>query len=172
MHITIDTSNITDADRAILALVLDGANAHAAQQAAVIREHQERVEAHEKAASTDDGQTATPAAEPEQPKRKRRTKAEMEAARAAEAAAKEEPTDEPTPASEDAESDAAHEQETGLDEFAGVTVEQVTELATQLIQKDRPAMVELLKQFGARRVSEIPESDRGKFAAEIRSKLA
>lgn len=153
MHITIDTSNITDADRAILAQVLglvDGATV--VKAAAILNEPAGE--------STDDGQTATPAAEPEQPKRKRRTKA------------KEEPADEPTPASEDAESDAAHEQETGLDEFAGVTVEQVTELATQLIQKDRPAMVELLKQFGARRVSEIPESDRGKFAAEIRSKLA
>jgi hypothetical protein len=201
VHITIDTSNITDADRAILALVLDGANAQAAQQAAVIQDHQERVEAYEQAKSTDDGQTATPATEPEQPKRARRTKLEM-AFDAAKEAHEADPTElaalvsaaedlkakdpqnerlkdfnpddyQPTPASEDAESDAADEQETsGADEFASVTVAEVTELATTLIGKDRPAMVELLKQFGARRVSEIPESDLGKFAQEIRLKLA
>ena len=33
-------------------------------------------------------------------------------------------------------------------------------------------MVDLLKQYGARRLAEIPETDHGKFAADIRAKLA
>lgn len=197
MHITIDTNNITDADRAVLALVLNGANAQAAEQAAVIRDHQERVQTYENATRPQS------ADEPEPPKRARRTKLEIafDAAKeahdadptelaalvtAAEELKAKDPKNErlkdfdpddyqPTPASEDAESDAVIGAKVTDEELAAeesISIEQVTELATQLIQKDRPAMVELLKQFGARRVSEIPESDRGKFAAEIRSKLA
>ena len=44
MLITIDTNNITDGDRAILAQVLNGANDRAAEQAAVLQDHRERVD--------------------------------------------------------------------------------------------------------------------------------
>ncbi len=196
MHITIDTSNITDADRAILALVLNGANAQAAEQAAVIREHQERVETYENATRPQ------PADEPEQPKRARRTKLEI-AFDTAKEAHDADPTElaalvsaaedlkakdpgnerlkdfnpddyQPTPASEDADSDAdqeapAAEPETTAD---SISMEELKDLATKLISTDRQAMVELLKQFSARRLSEIPEQDWGTFASEIRSKLA
>lgn len=161
MHITIDTSNITDADRAILAQVLGLASTVVAADTG--------------------GETAThvvsPAADVEQekPKRTRRTKAQIAADEEAAKATEQEqdepvPANEPTAASEDAESDAKQEPTDASEDAA--TIEQVTGLATLLIQKDRSAMVELLKQFGARRVSEIPESDLGKFASEIRSKLA
>lgn len=165
MHITIDTNHPTELDIKLLKLMLGDYLFPESPKAP-------QTEDVEKAASTDDGETATPAAEPEQPKRKRRTKAEMEAARAAEEAAKAEPADEPTADSENAESDAAEQDETPAATGDSISIAEVTELATQLIQKDRSAMVDLLKQFGARRVSEIPESDLGKFASEIRSKLA
>jgi hypothetical protein len=195
VHITIDTNNITEQDRELLAKILGPVNFAAFKATA--------------GESTDDGQTATPATAPEQPKRGRRTKPEIaydealatyqgphkddgseyaalnqaylqlkakdpenERVKAFEQdipapAPASEDADEPTPDSENAESDATHEQSAD-----SITIEEVTELATQLIQKDRSAMVDLLKQFGARRVSEIPESDLGKFASEIRAKLA
>jgi hypothetical protein len=196
MLITIDTNHPTELDLKILKVALADylvPDAPKAPQPA--------------GESTDDGQTATPAAAPEQPKRGRRTKPEIaydEALATYQGPHKDdgseyaalnqayiqlkakdpenervksfeqdipapasEDAEEPTPDSENAESDATHEQSAD-----SITIEQVTELATQLIQKDRSAMVDLLKQFGARRVSEIPESDLGKFASEIRAKLA
>lgn len=189
MHITIDTNNVTPEDRSILAQVLG------------LYEVQHVTKAVD-GASTDDGQTATPAAEPEQPKRARRTKLEI-AFDTAKEAHDADPTElaalvsaaedlkakdpgnerlkdfnpddyQPTPASEDADSDAdqespAAEPETTAD---SISMEELKDLATKLISTDRQAMVELLKQFSARRLSEIPESDWGKFASEIRSKLA
>lgn len=186
MHITIDTNNITNEDRAILKLVLDQYDTFASDQAAVIQEHRERV------------------AEQEKPKRSRRTNAEI-----AFDAAKEEwdsnrnvdgdsykaladaynaliakdpenerirnfalpaVTDEPTSDSEDAVSETPSATEP--DTADSISIEEVTELATQLIRKNRPVMVELLEMFGARKVSDVPESDWGKFASEIRAKLA
>lgn len=50
-----------------------------------------------------------------------------------------------------------------------ITVEQVTTLAAGLIQSNRAAMVEILKTFGARRVSEIPEDRYAELADAIRN---
>lgn len=50
-----------------------------------------------------------------------------------------------------------------------ITVEQVTALAAGLIQSNRAAMVEILKTFGARRVSEIPEDRYAELADAIRN---
>lgn len=141
-HFTIDTNNITDLDRAVLALLSGEAPTLAAAQAATPTE------------------ATTPAAvEEEKPKRTRRSPAQKKADdEAAAKAAEAEVQDEPTPDSENAESD-------------GVTMEELTELATQLIRDDREAMVELLKGYGVRRASEVPEDKRGEFADAIRAKL-
>jgi FAD/FMN-containing dehydrogenase len=143
--LTIDTNNLTEHDRALMTFVLSG-------------------ETDPYAASLASTTQAAPAATTEEtkPKRTRRPKAQIEEESermgrlAAEAA-----VEEAKPESQEPQPDTGD----------SVTIEEVTEIASELITKDRAAMVGLLKQYGARRVSEIPESDLGKFAAEIRAKL-
>lgn len=80
------------------------------------------------------------------------------------------------PATEDVakvtdEEPAAEAEDNPLGEFKPVTIEQLTTLASELISADRPAMIEILKGFGVRRVSEVPEAKYGELAATIRTKL-
>lgn len=180
MLITIDTSNITSADRAILGLVLEGYDPAAMAPG--------RVEADE----------------PAKPTRGRRTKLEIafddakavyegpnmgdgrewaalleardalaakdpDNPRVLEMAGEQAPVaDEPTTA------------EMASDEAAAlpsdISAEQVTELATQLIQKNREAMVKLLKQYvpegSPMRVGNVPETELNAFADDMRTALA
>lgn len=190
MHITIDTNHPTELDIKLLKLMLGDY---------LIADEPTAPQATDETPATD--------AEPEQPKRARRTKLEIAFDTAKEAhdadptelaalvSAAEElkakdpgndrlkdfnPDDyQPTPDSEDADEPKSETAEEVATEDApapvsadSISMEELKDLATQLISSDRSAMVELLKQFNARRLSEIPESDWGLFAAEIRTKLA
>lgn len=108
----------------------------------------------------------TPATETAAPKRTRRTKAQIAADEAAAQKAEEQAV----------ESALGEDETAGLDDSTdsepAVSLEEVTELATKLISADRPAMVEILKAHGVRRVSEVPEASLAAFAASIREKLA
>lgn len=188
MLITIDTNNITDTDRAVLALVLEGYDGKAIVQAPIPDE------------------VATISAQ-DKPKRARRTNAEIAFDNAKEAydadptweahkalwGASEElkakdpdndrlkdlnlsefqaPDSKPTP-DETADEDTQPETlEPTPDTGEHVTIEQLTEAATELITKDRNQMKELLEKYGVRRASALPEDQWGAFVADIRSKLA
>lgn len=81
------------------------------------------------------------------------------------------PVDEPAPEAENWE-ESTDGKTTGLvqdDAPEAITVEQLTNLASGLIQSNRAAMVEILKTFGARRVSEIPEDRYAELADAIRN---
>lgn len=81
------------------------------------------------------------------------------------------PVDEPAPDRDTAEGYAeAESEEASVSDTSGtITVEQLTNLASGLIQSNRAAMVEILKTFGARRVSEIPEDRYAELADAIRN---
>ena len=198
MLITIDTNNITDGDRAILAQVLNGVNARAAEQAAVLQDHRERVDENIRARVDE----KLPA---DKPKRSRRTNPEIafdEAKTAydadqgndtyaplfaaAEALKAKDPDNERLigfyPEAEPDDSGAAFSPDDTADtdgtpgaEADGVTVEDVKELATKLIVADRAAMVSLLEQYvpdgEPKRVSNVPESRLSEFADQIRKAL-
>lgn len=145
MIITIDTTQpISALDRGVLAVLLVQSVANPVQES--------------------EEATATPE-QMEKPKRTRRTNAQIAADKAAAEAQSE------MGKQEDEQTASAPEPESDSDAEPGVTLEDVTELATKLITSDRPAMVEILKGRGVRRVSDVPASDLDAFADEIRAKL-
>jgi hypothetical protein len=140
VQITLDTDNLTESDKLILAAVIG--------RVGLVSLPQE--------------QPAEPEQTEDKPKRVRRTKAQMEADRLAEEAAtptgpaEEEPEDdfaptEPTPAERaEAIADAVANE---------VTIEDLKSAASALIVKDREAAKRILGELGVSKVSEISEED-------------
>ncbi len=190
MLITLDTSNITDADRAVLALVLEGYDGQASSRLA------EPIQVREADIS-----------EPEKPSRSRRTKLEIafdtaneeyEATRtpalyevlvdAYNSLRAKDPNNirletipseyygEPSPEAgtpeTDAEADQVGENVAPTEPTTEVTIETVTELATKLLAGNKAKLREILDDFGAKRVGELPEQEYGRFAEKLRAALS
>lgn len=172
MHITIDTNEpLTPKQKMGIAMLLDFPGTDAVQPTDAYAQQLNE--------GTD---TSTKAAEPEKPKatRTRRTKAQIAADEAAAAAAKadaepdlgtsanandegtqEHEAEEPTPASEDAESDAAQ----------GATIEKMTEVASELVKKDRAAFKAILDKYGLPRASAVSPDKLPALIADIEAAL-
>ena len=184
VHITIDTNNITEQDRAVLAFVLSGETDPYAASLAV------------PAAAT----VAVQTVEPEKPKRSRRTNLEIafDDARAAfdgsnkgdgseykalaeayDALKAKDPNNErlkdfglpevPETGDEEQLTDALTAESDTADE--AVSIETVVELATQLNASNKARLREILAEFDAPRVGALDESQYPAFVQALRSAL-